>query len=71
MIKLCPKYWAEFFSIMPRNQLTKDIIKYEVLRIKSELDKEWMNKSGYDPKWLAHQYLNKILDKIEEYNRQV
>jgi hypothetical protein len=26
-----------------------------------------MNKSGYDPKWLAHQYLNKVIDKIEEY----
>jgi hypothetical protein len=52
---------------MPRGQLTKDIIRCEVLKIKSELDKEWMNKSGYDPKWLAHHYLNKVLDKIEEY----
>ena len=52
---------------MPRNQLNKDIIKYEVLRIKAEIDKEWMNKSGYDPKWLAHYYLGKVLDKIEEY----
>jgi hypothetical protein len=44
---------------MPRGQLTKDIIKCEVLKIKSNLDKEWMDKSGYDPKWLAHQYLNR------------
>jgi hypothetical protein len=66
-MKLCSKYRAEFFCIMPRNQLTKDIMKYEVLRIKADLDKEWMNKSGYNPKWLAHQYLNKVLDKIEEY----
>jgi len=52
---------------MPRGQLTKDIIKCEVLKIKRDLDKEWMNKSGYDPKYLAHEYLNKVLDKIEEY----
>jgi len=56
-----------FFCIMPRGQLTKDIIKYEILKLKRDLDKEWMVKSGYDPKWLAHHYLNKILDKIEEY----
>ena len=52
---------------MPRGQLTKDIIKYEVLKLKKDLDNEWMNKSGYDLKWLAHQYLNRVLDKIEEY----
>jgi hypothetical protein len=40
---------------MPRGQLTKDIIKSEVLKIKRDLDNEWMNKSGFDPKWLAHQ----------------
>jgi hypothetical protein len=53
---------------MPRGQLTKDTIRCEVLKIKRDLDKEWMNKSGCDPKWLAHQYINKILDKIEEYS---
>jgi len=52
---------------MPRGQLTKDIIKCEVFKLKTELDKEWMNKSGYDSKWLAHQYLNKVLDKIDEF----
>jgi len=52
---------------MPRGYLTKDLIKTEVLKIKSELNDEWINKSGYDPKWLAHKYLNKVLDKIEEY----
>jgi hypothetical protein len=26
-----------------------------------------MNRYDTDPKWLAHQYLNKVLDKIEEY----
>jgi len=52
---------------MPRGQLTKDVIKCEVLKLKTNLDKEWMDKSGCDPKWLAHQYLNKVLDKIDEY----
>ena len=52
---------------MPRGQLTKDVIKCEVLKIKTNLDKEWMDKSGYDPRHLAHKYLNKVLDKIEEY----
>jgi hypothetical protein len=52
---------------MPRGQLTKDIIKCEVLKLKKQLDDEWMNKSGYDPKYLAHEYLNKVLDKINEY----
>ena len=54
---------------MPRGQLTKDIIKCDVLKIKRDLDTEWMDKSGFDPKWLAHHYLNKVLDKIEEYSR--
>jgi hypothetical protein len=49
---------------MPRGQLTKDIIKCEVLKIKRDLDKEgWTS----NPKELAHRYLNKVLDKIEEY----
>jgi len=56
------------FYYMPRGHLTKDLVKTEILKLKAELDKEWMNKSeGYDPKWLAHHYLNRVLDKIEEY----
>jgi len=49
---------------MPRGQLTKDTIKCEVLKLKRDLDNE-----GYSDgiKFLAHQYLNKVLDKIEEY----
>jgi len=54
---------------MPRGTVTKDIVKYEVLKLKAQLDKEWMNKSGYDPKWLDHHYLNKIIDKLDEYAR--
>jgi hypothetical protein len=52
---------------MPRNQLTKDEMRVQVLKLKKDLDNEWMNKTGYDPKWLAHHYLSKVLDKIEEY----
>jgi hypothetical protein len=52
---------------MPRGHLTKDIVKCEIIKLKADLEKEWMNKSGYDPKWLAHHYLNKVLEKIEEY----
>jgi hypothetical protein len=57
---------AEFFSIMPRGQLTKDEMKYQVLKLKQKLQTE---RIGYtsDPKSLADQYLNMILDKIEEY----
>ena len=51
---------------MPRGQLTKDIIKYEILKLKSQLDKEGWSS---DPKALAHRYLNRVLDKIEEYAR--
>jgi len=52
---------------MSRGHLTKDIMRCEVLKLKVDLDNEWMNKSVHDPKWLAHQYLNKVLEKLEEY----
>jgi hypothetical protein len=49
---------------MPRGQLTKEEIKIQILKIKKDLDKEgWTS----DPKALAHKYLNRVLDKIEEY----
>lgn len=39
-------------------------MKCEILKLKLALDKEgWVS----DPKWLAHKYLNKVLDKIEEF----
>ena len=49
---------------MPRGQLTKDIIRFEVLKLKMELDKDNFTS---DSKYLAHKYLNRVLDKIEEY----
>lgn len=53
---------------MPRGQLTKQEIKNYTLLCKHEL---WEENASYtsDPKALAHKYLNKILDKIEEYAR--
>jgi hypothetical protein len=51
---------------MPRGQLTKDIIKYEIIKIKTQLDQEeW----SLDPKGLAHKYIIKVLDKLNEYAR--
>jgi hypothetical protein len=49
--------------MMPRNQITKDEIKVQVERLKNEL----YNEKTYDGKYLAHKYLNKVLDKIAEY----
>jgi hypothetical protein len=50
---------------MPRGQLTKEIIKNEVLKIKEELSRDsyWTS----DPRGLVQKYLNKVLDKIDEY----
>ena len=49
--------------MMPRNQLTKDEIKWYVEKLKTELYHEKTSESKY----LAHKYLNKVLDKIGEY----
>jgi len=53
---------------MPRGQLTKDEMQYQVLKLKQKLQNE---KIGYtsDPKAIADKYLNLILDKISEYTR--
>ena len=48
---------------MSKNQITKDEIKVQVEKLKTEL----YNEQTYDGKALAHKYLNKVLDKIEEY----
>lgn len=53
---------------MPRGQLTKDIMRTEVLKIKNQLDKDESSWGG-NPKEVAHKYLNKVLDKIQEYYR--
>jgi hypothetical protein len=51
---------------MPRGQLTKDQMKYHILKLKQELYNEKISYTS-DPKALADQYLNMVLDKINEY----
>jgi hypothetical protein len=53
---------------MPRGQLTKEEMKYNVLKLKQKLQIEQIGYTS-DPKALADQYLNMILDKINEYAR--
>lgn len=49
---------------MPRNQLTKDELKCHILKLKRQVDHD----EGYPgEKAIAQKYLNKVLDKIEEY----
>jgi len=49
---------------MPRGQINKDEMKCFILKCKHELDSERYS-SGVT--FLAHKYLNKVLDKIDEY----
>ena len=53
---------------MPRGQLTKEEMKYQVLKLKQKLQSEQITYTS-DPKALADQYLNMVLDKINEYSR--
>jgi hypothetical protein len=48
---------------MSENQITRDEIKVQVEKLKTELYNEQTSES----KNLAHKYLNKVLDKIAEY----
>lgn len=52
---------------MPRNKLTKGEMKCFVEKFKTELYNENLNWTS-DPKGLAHKYLNKVLDKLQEYS---
>ena len=49
-----------------RNQVSKDELKVRVLKLKNKVDGEpstvWQGEKD-----LAHKYLNKILDIIDEY----
>ena len=49
---------------MPRNFLSKDEIKVRVLNLKNDLFKRHCDDRSED---LAHEYLNRVLDIIEEY----
>lgn len=53
---------------MPRNELTKEEIRTYVLKLKNQLSCENVDWSS-DPKSMANRYLNRVLDKIEEYGR--
>ena len=56
------KVEGSFF--MPRNQITKDELRIHILKLKSQVDSD----EGYPgEKEIAHKYLNKVLDKINEY----
>jgi len=48
---------------MSKNQITKDEIKVQVEKLKTEL----YNEQTYEGKDLARKYLNRVLDKISEY----
>jgi hypothetical protein len=49
---------------MPKNTMTKDEMKCRVLKLKHMLFEE---KRSESEKNLAHDYLNRVLDIIEEY----
>ncbi len=51
---------------MPRGQLTKEEMKYQVLKLKQKLQNEQIRYTS-DPKALADKYLNGVLDKVEGY----
>lgn len=54
------------YAIMPKNRLSKDEFKVRVLKCKWDIDQEpstvWQGEKN-----LAHKYLNKVLDIIDEY----
>lgn len=52
----------DFFCFMPRGILKKDDIKCYVLKLKQELAQE-----NHNDKAVADRYLNKVLDRINEY----
>jgi len=51
---------------MPRNQISKEEIRTEVLKLKRDLFNDHI-RHDMDMKGLANRYLDKVLDKIEEY----
>ena len=53
-------------TIMPKNQLEKEEFRVRVLKLKNEVDNESSSvwKGDRD---LAHKYLNKVLNIINEY----
>ena len=56
-------YKEEDFFMMSKNRITKEEIKVQVEKLKTELYNE-QTSEGTD---LAHKYLNRVLDEISEY----
>jgi hypothetical protein len=54
---------------MPRGELNKQEFKHILLKLKNELYNENIYNWNISPKELAHKYLNKALDAIDEYGR--
>ena len=49
---------------MPRGEINKEEMKCYILKLKHQVDHD----EGYPgEKQIAHHYLNKVLDKIDEY----
>lgn len=57
----------DFFMFMSRGKLTRDEMKYWILKCKKDLADDPIYYTS-DPKQLANKYLNRILDKIDEYS---
>lgn len=60
-----PKYWRWSF-FMSKNNITKDELKVYLEKLKGQLYEEQISYTS-DPKALANKYLNKVLDKLQEY----
>ena len=53
-----------YLSTMPKNQLDKNEFKVRILKLKNELNHE---KHSEGISYLAHKYLDNVLDIIDEY----
>ena len=57
--------------LMPKNQMNKDELICHVLKLKHEVDEETIDEESKSvwqkEKNLAHKYLNRVLDRIQEY----
>lgn len=51
---------------MSKNGVTKEELKVYLEKLKKELYDEYTSYTS-DPKLLANKYLNKVLDKLQEY----
>ena len=51
---------------MPKNNITKDEFKVYLEKLKGQLYEEQILYTT-DPKALANKYLNKVLEKLQEY----